>query len=128
VALLNHRDQHHQWVRHLLDTIVPPLLTCEPVLSEACFLLQNVHGGADAVLELLDREVLELRFSLAEEWNVVRRLMRKYQNRPMSLADACLVRMAEQFPRSHVLTLDQDFLIYRKQRRQRVPVLMPSDG
>ncbi len=127
VALLNQRDQHHQWTRDLLATIEPPLLTCESVLSEACFLVRHFSGGADAVLSLLDRQLLEVRFSLTEEAARVRRLMTKYDNIPMSLADACLVRMSELHSKSRVLTLDGDFHIYRKERRQRIPVLMPSD-
>jgi predicted nucleic acid-binding protein len=45
----------------------------------------------------------------------------------MSLADACLVRMAEIFPGSKVLTFDRDFLIYRKHGNRVIPVLMPAD-
>ncbi len=127
VALLNQRDQHHTWAREILDTIQPPLLTCESVLSEACFLVRNLSGGAEAVLNMLDRQLIDIRFSLADEAARVKRLMTKYDNIPMSLADACLVRMSEIHPKSRVLTLDGDFQIYRKERRQRIPVLMPSD-
>jgi uncharacterized protein len=126
VALLNGRDQHHQWARDLLDTIKPPLLTCESVLSEACFLLGQTPGGAQAVMQLLHRQIVEISFSLREEATHIGQLMKKYDNVPMSLADACLVRMSETHADSQVLTLDEDFRIYRKERRQQIPLLIPS--
>lgn len=42
----------------------------------------------------------------------------------MSLADACLVRMCEIIDHSIILTLDNDFQIYRKTNRQVIPVLI----
>lgn len=126
VALLNHRDRRHEWARDVLDTIEPPLLTCESVLSEACFLLQRVPGGTGAALELVDRGVLEIRFALAEEWSIIRQMMDKYADVPMSLADACLARMAEIHRHCRVLTFDEVFRIYRINRRQRIPILMPQ--
>ena len=127
VALLNRRDEHHVWAKEVLETIQPPLLTCESVVSEACFLLQQIQGGSAAVLELFNRRVIDLRFSLADETEQISRLMKKYQDMPMSLADACLVRMAELNPKAAVLTLDGDFRVYRKERRQRISVLMPRE-
>lgn len=125
VALLNRRDRHHEWVRDLLDTIVPPIFTCEAVLSEACFLLRGL-GGQDAVLELLARDVVRVEFDLAAEVGAVRALMKRFADVPMSLADACIVRMSEQEPRSVVVTLDGDFRIYRRNRRQIIPTVMPG--
>ena len=62
VALLNRRERHHAWASSILDTIEPPLFTCDPVLSEACFLLQDVTGGQDAVLELVSRGIVRSDF------------------------------------------------------------------
>ncbi len=126
VAFLNRRDRHHEWVREVLATIEPPLLTCESVLSEACFLVRSFKAGPEAVLELVSRGILDARFSIASELEAVRRLMKKYANVPMSLADACLVRMTELERNSTVLTVDSDFRVYRRNRRHVVPVLMPS--
>jgi uncharacterized protein len=125
VALLNRRDGHHRWVRDVLDAIEPPVLTCEAVISEVCFLVRNLAGGQDAVLELLARDVVRADFRLAAEVAPVRSLMNRYANVPMSLADACLVRMTELLPRTEVLTLDADFRIYRRNKRQVVPTIMP---
>ena len=123
VALLNRRDRHHRAVRAQWAGIEPPLLTCEPVLAETCFLVRSFAGGQEAVLELLRRGVLSLPFRLSEEATAVSRLMNRYSNVPMSLADGCLVRLAELRPKSVVFTLDSDFGIYRRNGRQPVPTL-----
>jgi predicted nucleic acid-binding protein len=126
VALLNRRDAHHDWAVVQWGRLRPPLLTCEAVLSEACFLLRQYPPGGRAVLELLSRGVVEVRFRLDEEVEAVSRQMHKYRDVPMSLADACLVRMSELVPASAVLTLDSDFKRYRRQGRRVVPTIMPG--
>lgn len=126
VALLNRRDRHHAWVRDVLDTVEPPIFTCEAVISEACFVLGRIDGGQDAVLQLLSDDILRLDFRMESELDALRALMKKFANVPMSLADACLVRMTELDQRSQVLTLDGDFRVYRRNRRQLVPTIMPS--
>ena len=126
VALLNRRDRHHAWVREVLDTIEPPVFTCEAVISEACFLLGQLVGGQDAVLELLSNDVVKVDFRMLPEIDALRGLMRKFANVPMSLADACLVRMTELDAQSVIVTLDTDFRVYRRNRRQVIPALMPD--
>ncbi len=54
-------------------------------------------------------------------------LLTRYQSVPISLADACLVRMAEQYEASFILTLDSDLRIYRKNRNEIIPVIMPTE-
>ena len=125
VALLNRRERHHVWAVETMDTIEPPIFTCGAVLSEACFLLQGVKGGSDAVLELVARGIVRSEFHVMAELDALRVLMKKFASVPMSLADACLVRMSEQHPRTVVLTLDSDFKIYRRNKRQVVPTIMP---
>lgn len=125
VALLNRRDPHHRWVREVLDTLEPPVFTCEAVVSEACFLLAQV-GADHAVLDLLANDVLRIDFQLRMEVDAVRALRRKFGDVPMSLADACLVRMSELDATAKVLTLDSDFAICRKNRRQAIPTLLPG--
>ena len=127
VALLNSRDPHHRWVSEQWDTIEPPLLTCEAVVVEACFLARRlVRDGQNKVLEIVRRGTLDLSFSLSGEIDAAVRLARKYRDVPMSLADACLVRMSELHPASPILTLDRDFTIYRRHQRQRIPLLSPG--
>jgi predicted nucleic acid-binding protein len=126
VALLNRSDRHHDWVRQVLDTVEPPVFTCEAVISEACFLLSRIREGQDAVLELLSKDILKVDFRLSSEIDSVRALMKKFRSVPMSFADACLVRISELEPRSRILTLDSDFRVYRRNRRQTIPTVMPG--
>ena len=126
VAFLNGKDTYHDWAVEQWGRIQPPLLTCEAVVSEACFLLRRQSRGPQSVLELLRRQVLDLSFRLTDHIDTVGALMQKYDNVPMSLADACLVRMAELSDVSPVLTLDAHFKIYRKNKRQVLPLLLPS--
>ena len=125
VAFLNRTDRHHEWAKAQWERVRPPFLTCEAVLAEACHLLRNHPGGSQAVLALVDRGVVQIGFTLEDEAESVATLLGRYGNIPMSLADACLVRMAERHGKSRVLTLDGDFRIYRKHRRQVIPTVMP---
>jgi predicted nucleic acid-binding protein len=125
VASINRRDRYHSWVKDKLGEIAPPMFTCEPVLAEACFLLQDIPPGSAAVLELVERGVLRVEFQASLHVRSLAALMAKYSNVPMSLADACLVRMTELYEDSVVMTLDGDFLVYRRVGRQAIPVLMP---
>jgi predicted nucleic acid-binding protein len=127
VALLDARDRHHDWAVAQWADIEPPLLTCESVISEACFLLDQTRTGSAAVFEMLVRKVVALGFRLDDQVREVQRLRAKYSDVPMSVADASLVRMAEQFTRSAVLTLDADFKTYRKHTRHVIPLILPGD-
>ena len=125
---MNRREAFHNWAIEQLEDIKPPLFTCEPVITEACFLLSRVYGGEKQVLSLIHRDIICLKFNLNDELRQVDELMQRYQSVPMSLADACLVRMAELNPASQVLTLDSDFLIYRKLRDRPISVIMPESN
>jgi uncharacterized protein len=127
VALLNKKDDKHEWTQAQLREIDPPLLTCEAVLTETAFLLRRASTdvGSTTLMALLARQAVRIAFRLDEEHEQVARLMAKYATVPMSLADACLVRMSESTPRARILTLDSDFRVYRRANRQVVPVVMP---
>lgn len=125
VAYLVREEEQHEWVRDQFALRRPPMLTCEPVLTEAAYLVGQAQGRSTALLELLERGVIQVAFNLAAEVQPVRRLMERYQNVPMALADACLVRMAEMREEATVFTLDSDFAIYRKHGRRVIPVLGP---
>ncbi len=126
-ALIDQRDQYHAWAQLQFAEMVPPLLTCEAVISEACFLARRTHGGPQAVLELFERGVARLAFDLGANFAPVSALMQRYANVPMSLADACLVRMSELVADCAVFTLDSDFRIYRRHGRQKIPLIIPPD-
>lgn len=125
LALLNRRDRHHRWAWDQWERMEAPLFTCEPVIAEACFLVQRLDGGTETVLDFVRRGVLDLSFRVADESEVIARLMRRYHDIPMSLADGCLVRMAERHADGVVVTLDSDFKVYRKNGRQSIPTATP---
>jgi predicted nucleic acid-binding protein len=126
VAYLVRQEARHAWACERFRHLRPPLLTCEAVIAEAAYLLGEEAGNATPVLDLIERGVLQIAFELEDELQAVRRLMERYRNVPMSLADACLVRMAEIREGAAVLTLDSDFLIYRKHGRHVIPTIMPT--
>jgi predicted nucleic acid-binding protein len=103
-----------------------PLWTCEPVLVEACFLLAHLPAAQAGVGELLRRGLIRTPFALAGHHERAFALMARYRNVPMSIADACLVCMAEDHPGGRVFTLDADFAIYRLHGRKAVPVIRPG--
>ena len=118
--------RHHPWVCEQWKRLRPPLLTCEPVLTEAAFLLKREGRETDALFALLERGIIHVALHVEEELADLRSLMRRYRDRPMSLADACLVRMAELHAEAEVFTLDADFRIYRRHGNKVISVLMPE--
>ena len=126
VALLDRRDRFHEWATSQLTACRPPLWTCEAVVAEAAHLLRRIHGQ-ETLLELLRRGVVAVFLRLSDEVVRVQKLMTRYDDVPMSLADACLVRMAELNEDDAVMTLDDDFRIYRKNGRQVIPAIMPGE-
>jgi len=127
VAFINRREHLHTWVINTLAIIEQPLLTCEAVIVETCFLLRNIYGGQETVMSLLAEGNILISMCLSQEAGVIKELLQQYQSVPMSLADACLVRMTELYPESELLTFDSDFRIYRKNRNQLISVIMPED-
>lgn len=125
VALLSARDHHHAWAKSAFAGVTPPAVTCEAVLAEAWHLLRNTANGQIALLDLLAAGTLTVEFALLAELTAVRRLVARYRDRPMSLADACLVRLAELFDEARILTVDKDFSVYRKHGRQAIPLVSP---
>lgn len=123
IALLSVRDTNHDWAVAQAARFPPPWKTCEAALSEAFYVLGA--SGVDALAALLRRGALTCAFQLGENVEEVAALMKKYADVPMSLADACLVRMTEVLRDPVVLTSDTDFLIYRRHGRKVVPLAMP---
>lgn len=124
VALLDASDSAHDWTVGRFRQIAGPLLTCEPVLAEAMHLLRSLRPAQKKILEWLERGALVCPFDLAGEAARVRALWLKYSDVPMSLADACLVRMSEQHDDHRVCTLDSDFTVYRKHGRTPIPLII----
>jgi predicted nucleic acid-binding protein len=125
VAYLSRRERHHDWAVEQFETLDLPFVTCESVLSEACFITACNRVSPEGVLEIVARGVIRIGLRLVDELPAVRVLMQRYTNVPMSLADACLVRLAE-MTGLPICTLDRDFAIYRTSRRRALTLIMPS--
>lgn len=126
VAFLNHRDRYHAWAKARFSELAPPLLTCEAVIAEACYLLRGTPGGARAVIELTSRGVIEIPFRLALHAGALGLLLERYASVPISLADAFLVLLSELLPGSVVFTLDADFQIYRRHGKGHIALIIPE--
>jgi predicted nucleic acid-binding protein len=126
VAYFNVRDRWHSWAVEQMKAFTPPLLTCEPVLTEACFLIHRSGGSPADLVRKLGEEALQVGIDLEEEAASIEALLRRYADTPMSLADACLVRLTERHPDCRLFTLDSDFEHYRRNGRQLIPVIYPD--
>lgn len=126
VAFFSQNDCYAEWAEEQFRRLKPPFYSCEAVITEAVFLISRISNDAPLELfKLLAQELIILDFNLREEINIISNLMAKYHKVPMSLADACLVRMSEQHANSLILTLDNDFTIYRKHGRQALELCIP---
>lgn len=126
VAYLRAREHYHDGALEQFNKLPAPLLPCEAVLMEAAYLVQRSGSHPERVLDLVTTGALTLGFDMEAEAEALKHLLRQYHDVPMSLADACLVRMAEIYPHSTVLTLDSDFHIYRRRRREIIAVISPG--
>ncbi len=123
VAFGNRNDHHHAWAVDIAKAVTEPLLTCEAVLAEAAFHL----GSASYVLSLVEDGMLRVAFDCHRNLASLVELAKRYQDRQPDLADLCLIRMSELYPRHVLVTVDEtDFGIYRRNKRESIPVLCPS--
>lgn len=128
VGLISKKDQWHEWTNTQAENLPVPYLTCEAVITEACYLLQTVSDGEQKVLEMISRGVLQIDFSLFDEVESIKSAMKKYKDLPMDFADACLVQMSELIESSTVFTVDSDFRIYRKNKKKEIPLIIPQNA
>jgi predicted nucleic acid-binding protein len=125
VAFGNRNDQHHAWALEVAKGITEPLLTCEAVLAEAAFHLRS----SSYVLSLVKDGMVKVAFDCAENLEQLAELAKRYRDRNPDLADLCLIRMSELYPHHVVITVDEnDFGLYRRNRRQAIPLLCPPGG
>ena len=126
VALMCRDDSHHAWARTQFASHPGPFLTCEAVVAETSFLL--ARGGFDPskALMMIERGAVQVAMSLQDETTPVRALFERYDNVPASLADACLIRLAELYEPSRILTLDGVFRIYRRHGRKIIALITPG--
>jgi uncharacterized protein len=126
VGFLVETDSHHAWAVERFRELPAPFFTCEPVLTESFHLVSRLHDGPSKFFDLLDSGLLTVAFDALAERQALRKLISKYSDLPMSLADACLVRMTEQIDDPVVFTTDRHFRTYRKNGRQMIPLVIPG--
>jgi predicted nucleic acid-binding protein len=113
VALFDRSEKQHSTCVEAVQGIAAPLVTCEAVISESCYLLRGLRGASEAVMQNVVAGIFQISFQVSTGANEIRRILKKYQDRKIDLADACLVQMAHDHETSDILTLDSDFHIYR---------------
>jgi predicted nucleic acid-binding protein len=122
VAMLHRDDAHHGWAEELVRQLSWPLLTCEPVLAETAFHLRS----SGPVLGMLQDKLLQVAFDCTAHLHSLLDLARRYADRRPDLADLCLIRMSELYPRHSVITVDEvDFRVYRRNKREAIPLICP---
>lgn len=124
VALLDRSENFHQACAAAIRELEAPLITCEAVLAESCYLLRNLPGAAEAVIENVAAGIFQIPFQLPREALAVQQVLRKYRDRKIDLADACLICLAGEFGTADILTLDKDFEVYRWSRRKPFRILL----
>jgi len=127
VALLDRSERRHARCAAVVAELERPLVTCEAVIAESCYLLRRLSGAAEAVLENVARGVFLIPFQLSRSATAVRSIMRKYQDQPAAFADACLIHLAEELDTGEILTLDRDFESYRWRRTRSFQLLVDLD-
>jgi uncharacterized protein len=124
VALLSRSDANHDRARRIVGACTPPFHCCEAVVAEACFLMRKVHAAGPAeVVDLGARGFYSIAIAAEEHWAKIGALLKKYSNRPISLADACLIRCAEIHQEPRILTFDSDFHVYKWARNRKFELL-----
>jgi predicted nucleic acid-binding protein len=127
VALLDRSEKLHQACADAVQELEAPLITCEAVIAESCYLLRNLAGAPETVIENVAAGIFQVAFQLSREAAGVKQVLRKYRDRKIDLADACLIRLADEFGIGDILTLDQDFAIYRW-GKNKVFRMLPNKG
>ncbi len=124
VAFANAGDHHHAWAVRLARELTAPLLTCEAVLAETAFHLQS----ATIALAMVSEGLVSLAIDCREHLEALAALAARYADRQPDLADLCVIRLSELHPKLPVITTDRrDFRIYRRNRRQAIPLLLPPE-
>jgi predicted nucleic acid-binding protein len=130
VALLDRSEGFHKMCARTVREVAAPLVTCEAVITESCYLLRNLSGASEAseaVIENIAAGIFQVPFQLSRETASVKQVLRKYKDRQIDLADACLIRLADEFGTADILTLDQDFAIYRWGKNKPFRMLPSAD-
>ena len=124
VALLDRSEKHHRRCAKVVTELARPLVTCEAVIAESCYLLRRISGASEVVLENVAQGVFLIPFQLSRVASPVRNIMRKYSDLPADFADACLIHLADELNTGEILTLDWGFAHYRWRKTRRFDLLV----
>jgi predicted nucleic acid-binding protein len=127
VAWLNKRDRWHRACADVRPNLKPPLMTCEAVITESCYLLQGIPGAAEDILANVAKGTFQIPFQLSARAPQIQQILHKYRDTPADFADACLIAMADELDTGDILTLDSDFKHYRWRRNRAFHMLIPLD-
>jgi uncharacterized protein len=125
VALLDRSERYHRVCVEAIAEVQGPLITCEAVMAETCYLLRNLLGAAETVVENVAQGIFQIPFQLSRSAPEVRRILQKYRDRPIDFADACLIHLADQTGTGEILTIDRDFEVYRWGRNRPFRLVVP---
>jgi predicted nucleic acid-binding protein len=124
VAYVSSNDEHNDWAKTIAEQLTQPVLTCEAVLAETAFHL----GNCSSVFNLLNDGIAVLAFDCDDHLLQLEALAKRYADRKPDLADLCLIRMSELFPKHPVITVDrEDFRVYRRNKREAIPLICPPE-
>lgn len=122
IAALNSGDAYHGWACDTLQRLGAPFYSCAEAMAEAA----AMTGQPAAIVEMIHAGEIILDFNLSEQTGGVLALLKKYRDREMDLADACILRMTELTRGCRVVTLDRrDFTVYRRNGRELIPMIAP---
>lgn len=125
VGWINRRDQWHEWSASVLESLTPPLVTCESVIAEVVWHLRHSRKAVDRLYGMIEAGALEIEVLLPDHMPHIRVLSAKY--RQMDFCDAAVVRLSEIHPQAIVLTTDvAHFRIYRHFQNKPIPLLCPG--
>jgi predicted nucleic acid-binding protein len=124
VALLDSSEKTHRVCAEAIRAAAAPLITCEAVIAESCYLLRGFPGAPEAIIDNVAAGIIQIPLQLSKEAAGVKQILRKYRDRKIDLADACLIRLADEFEAPDILTLDKDFTIYRWAKNKPFRILL----
>ncbi|MGB8261985.1 MAG: PIN domain-containing protein [Terracidiphilus sp.] len=126
-ALLDKDESRHEECVRALQGIYRPIVTCEAVISESCYLLRRKPQAIQALLTNVASGLFGIPFQISRSAPQVQALLEKYRDTPADYADTCLIAMADELGTGDILTLDSDFAHYRWRRNRRFNLLIPLE-
>jgi uncharacterized protein len=126
-ALFDQDEWAHERCVRALESIHSPLVTCEAVITESCYMLRHRKDAVDAMLANVETGFFGIPLQTSRSAPQIREILRKYRDTPADFADACLIHMANELDTGDILTLDRDFRHYRWRRNRSFRLLIPID-